>query len=59
LEEVMLTSVSPAERVENFAASTNPGREGQSGSLLERMLSAWARSFELMADSKVRFPLDI
>jgi hypothetical protein len=55
----MLTSVSPAERVEDFAASTNPGSEGQSGSLLDRMLSAWARSFELMADSKVRFPLDI
>jgi hypothetical protein len=59
LEEVMLTSVSPAERVENVAASTNPGREANSGSLLERMLSAWARSFEIMADSKVRFPYDI
>jgi hypothetical protein len=56
---MMLTSVSPAERIENFAASTNPGREANSESLLERMLSAWARSFEIMADSKVRFPLDI
>ena len=55
----MLNSVSTADRIENFAASTTPGNEANSESLLERMLSAWARSFEIMADSKVRFPLDI
>lgn len=33
--------------------------ETDSGSLLERMIAAWSRSFELLAEAKSRFPMDI
>jgi hypothetical protein len=51
----MLTSVLPAPK--KYAAEKT-GNTFSAPSLWERMMAACSRSFELLAESKSRFPMD-
>jgi hypothetical protein len=53
----MLASVSSNDRAKNLGS--NDLGDLKSESLWERMMAAASRSFELLADSKARFPLDM
>ncbi len=41
------------------APKQDDGSATGNASLLERMIAAWSRSFELLAESKARFPIDM
>jgi hypothetical protein len=49
----MLNSVLTAPEKTDAATGT------EKGSLLERMIDAWSRSFELLAEARSRFPIDM
>jgi hypothetical protein len=51
----MMNPTASFEREEKMPKNQTAKRE----SLWTRMMAAWARSFELLAESKARFPLEV